>query len=117
MKINETYLSPRMSTARVDQRPKPAAPGASKPAAGRFDTVLISTAKRVGTTDRFNNAKRAEENPAATRLRESISLDVRSAAASAADQIPALREQIQSGTYQIDARAIARKILSMGVNA
>lgn len=105
MKINETYLSPRMSTARVDQRPKSAAPGASKPAAGRFDTVLISTAKR------------AEENPAATRLRESISLDVRSAAASAADQIPALREQIQSGTYQIDARAIARKILSMGVNA
>ena len=96
MKINETYLSPRMSTARVDQRAKSTASGASKPAASRFDTVMISTAKR------------AEENPAATRLREAISLDVR---------VPALREQIQSGTYQIDAREIARKILSMGVNA
>lgn len=105
MKINETYLSPRMSTARVDQRAKSAASGASKPAASRFDTVLISTAKRAG------------ENPAATRLREAVSLDVRAASAAAADRVPVLREQIQSGTYQIDAREIARKILSMGVNA
>lgn len=105
MKINETYLSPRMSTARVDQRPKPAASSTVKPAAGRFDTILISTAKK------------AEENPAATRLREAVSLDVRAASAAAADRIPELREQIQSGTYQIDAREIARKILSMGVNA
>lgn len=104
MKINETYLTPRMNTARVDQRTKTAAKGTAKPAANRFDTVLISTARR------------AEENPAATRLREAVSLDVRAAAASAAEQVPNLREQIQSGTYQIDTRAIAQKILSMGVN-
>ena len=105
MKINETYLTPRVNTARVEQRSKSAPSSASKPAAGRFDTILISTARR------------AEENPAATRLREAVSLDVRAAAASAAEQVPSLREQIRSGTYQIDAREIARKILSMGVNA
>lgn len=102
MKINETSFAPRMNTARVSQRSKPAATGASRPAANRFDTVMISTARR------------AEENPTVTRLRESISLDVRAAAASAAERVPELRERIQSGTYQIDARAIARKILSMG---
>ena len=104
MKINETYMAQRMNTARVDQRSRSAAASASKPAVSRFDTVMIS------------NAKRAEGSSAATHLRESISLDVRAASASAADRIPELREQIQSGTYQIDARAIAQKILSMGAD-
>lgn len=102
MKINETSFAPRMNTSRVSQRTKPVAAGAARPASNRFDTVMIS------------NVRRADENPAATRLREAISLDVRAAAASAAERVPELREQIQSGTYRIDARAIARKILSMG---
>ncbi len=103
MKVNETYLSPLRSTARIDQRQKTAAPASAKPAR-RFDTVMIS------------NPKRAEGSDAATRLRESISLDVRSAVAAEADRIPTLREQIRSGAYQIDPTAIARRMLMLGEN-
>ncbi len=100
MKINETYLSPIMSASRPEQ--KRAAAASAPPASGPVDTVLISTARR------------AESNAASTRLREAVSLDVRAAAAAQSERVPALREQIQSGTYQVDPRAIARKMLSMG---
>jgi len=102
MKINETYLSPIMNASRPEQKQRAASASAARPSSGRFDTVLISTARRAG------------ENDAATRLREAVSLDVRAAAAAQSERIPALREQIQSGAYQVDPRAIARKLLSMG---
>lgn len=101
MKINETYLSPIMGASRPEQKQRAASASAAR-SSGRFDTVLISTARR------------AEENAASTRLREAVSLDVRAAAAAQSERVPALREQIQSGAYQIDPRAIARKMLSMG---
>ncbi len=101
MKINETYLSPIMNASRPEQKQRAASAAAAR-SSGRFDTVLISTARRAG------------DNVAATRLREAVSLDVRAAAAAQAERIPALREQIESGTYQIDPREIARKMLSMG---
>ncbi len=101
MKINETYLSPIMNAPRPEQKQRAASAAAAR-SSGRFDTVLISTARR------------AEENTAVTHLREAVSLDVRAAAAAQAERIPALREQIESGAYQIDPHAIARRILSMG---
>jgi len=101
MKINETYLSPMMNTARPEQKQRAASASAAR-ASGRFDTVMISTARR------------AADDASSTRLREAVSMDVRASAAAQAERIPALREQIQSGTYRVDPHAIARKLLSMG---
>lgn len=104
MKINETYMTPRMgAVSRTEQRTRgAAAPEARKTGASRFDTVMISTARK------------AAQDPAITHLRESISMDVRAASASAADQVAALREQVRSGIYRVDTTAIARKMLAMG---
>ncbi len=44
-------------------------------------------------------------------LRGKISQEVRTATSSG--QVAALREQVQNGTYEVDARAIARKMLLM----
>ncbi len=103
MKINEQFMNVTSvtSASRVGKRQKTAAARPVSPAQ-RFDTVMIS------------NVQRNDEDPAVTRLRESVSLDVRSAAASAAEQIPVLREQIRMGTYQVDAAAIARAMLHLG---
>ena len=62
----------------------------------RFDSVMLSTAE---------NARGSYE----MELRGKISNEVRTATTSG--QVAALREQVQNGTYQVDARETARKML------
>ncbi len=65
----------------------------------RFDSIMLSTSDSV----RSNYAME---------LRGKISREVRTATSSG--QVAALREQVQSGAYQADAREIAKKMLLMG---
>ncbi len=101
MKIND-YMAPLTGAqSRIEQRKK-AESKAPAVNARRFDTVTISSAKRAG------------EGQNAIRLRESITMDLRSATAAQSDRIAALREEIRSGTYQINPRAIAGRMLMLG---
>lgn len=62
----------------------------------RFDSIMLSGGD--GTRSSFE-----------MELRGKISQEVRTATSSG--QVAALREQVQSGTYQVDAREIAKKML------
>lgn len=64
----------------------------------RFDSITLSGGD--GTRGSFE-----------MELRGKISQEVRTATSSG--QIAALREQVQNGTYQVDTRAIAQKMLLM----
>ena len=76
--------------------------GASKSRRGgasrRFDSITLSSGDGVRSSFEME-------------LRGRISQEVRTATSSG--QIAALREQVQNGTYQVDARAIAQKMLLM----
>ncbi len=65
----------------------------------RFDSVMLST------TEGARGAREME-------LRGRISQEVRTATSSG--QVAALREQVRNGTYQVDAREIAKKMLLLG---
>ena len=62
----------------------------------RFDSVMLSTQESGRSSYEME-------------LRGKISNEVRTATTSG--QIAALREQVQNGTYQVDARETARKML------
>ncbi len=101
MKIND-YMAPLTGAqSRIEQRKKTEIKSPAEKTR-RFDTVIIS------------NFKRAAEDQNALRLRESVSMDVRSATAAQTDRIASLREEIRSGSYRIDARAIANRMLMFG---
>ena len=68
-------------------------------ASRRFDSIMLTGGD--GTRGNFE-----------MELRGKISQEVRTATSSG--QVAALREQVQSGTYQVDARETARKMLLMG---
>ena len=63
--------------------------------ARRFDSVTISGDNGVGSF--------------AMELKSRVTQEVRTATSS--ETVAAIREQVQNGTYQIDAREIARKML------
>lgn len=67
-------------------------------ASRRFDSITLSGGD--GARNGFEMA-----------LRGKISQEVRTATSSG--QVAALREQVQNGTYQVDARETARKMLLM----
>ena len=69
-------------------------------AARRFDSVTI-------------RADQGRQSPYALELRGKISQEVRTATSSG--RIAELREQVLSGTYQVNPAAIARKMLLLGV--
>ena len=99
MKISGANIS-ATEAARVYQAQ---AGGAAKLQRGgasrRFDSITLSGGD--GTRGSFE-----------MELRSRISQEVRTATSSG--QIAALREQVQNGTYQVDARAIAQKMLLVG---
>lgn len=67
-------------------------------AGGRhFDSVTIS--------------ENSGANTFAMELKSKLTQEVRTATSS--DQIAAIREQVQNGTYEVDAREIAKKMLLM----
>ena len=85
--------------------------------AGRIYQNQSGTAKlqRGGVSRRFDSVTLSDSNTRGSyemELRGKISQEVRTATSSG--QIAALREQVQNGTYQVDAREIARKMLLLG---
>lgn len=101
MKIYGANLSGMSEAARVYQSQ---AGGAAKVkrdgAPSRFDSVMLSA--------------RSESAPSVyeMELRSRLSQEVRTA--TSVGQVAQLREQVQSGTYEVDAREIARKMLLLG---
>ncbi len=65
----------------------------------RFDSVTLSGGDGTRSTYEME-------------LRGKISREVRTATSSG--QVAALREQVQNGTYEVDAREIAKKMLLIG---
>ena len=99
MKISGANIS-ATEAARVYQAQ---AGGAAKLQRGgasrRFDSITLSN------SDAAHSSFEME-------LRGKLSREVRTATSSG--QIAALREQVQNGTYQVDAHEIAKKMLLMG---
>ena len=99
MKISGANISATEAAARVYQGQMG---GTAKLQSGgvsrRFDSITLSG---DGTRSSFE-----------MELRGKISQEVRTATSSG--QVAALREQVQNGTYQLDAREIAKKMLLMG---
>ena len=99
MRIPGANISATETAARIYQSQSG---GAAKTQRGdasrRFDSITLSS-----------DGKRSSFE---MELRGRISQEVRTATSSG--QVAALREQVQSGTYQIDARETARKMLLMG---
>ena len=99
MRIPGANISATETAARVYQGQQG---GAAKTQRGsarrRFDSITLSG----------GDGKRSSFE---MELRGKISQEVRTATSSG--QIAALREQVQNGTYQIDARETARKMLLM----
>ena len=99
MKISGANISAteaaRIYQAQASGVAKPGKTGASR----RFDSITLSGGD--GTRSSFE-----------MELRGRISQEVRTATSSG--QIAALREQVQNGTYQVDAREIAKKMLLVG---
>lgn len=100
MKISGANITAAEAAARAYQAQ---AGGAAKTQRGdasrRFDSIMLSTV----------DGKRSSFE---MELRGKISQEVRTATSSG--QVAALREQVQSGTYQVDTREIAKKMLLMG---
>ena len=92
--INTAEAAARAYQAQSGGTAKMQRSGASR----RFDSIMLSGGE--GTRSNFEMA-----------LRGKISQEVRTATSSG--QVAALREQVQSGTYQVDARETARKMLLM----
>ena len=90
---------------------------ATETAARIYQGQAGGTAKlqRGGNERRFDSITLSGESKRSSfemELRGKISQEVRTATTSG--QVAALREQVQSGTYQVDAREIAKKMLLMG---
>ena len=72
--------------------------------------------KKGGASRRFDSITLSNSDGAHSsfemELRGKLSQEVRTATSSG--QVAALREQVQNGTYQVDTRAIAKKMLLMG---
>ena len=100
MKISgANSISAAPETARVYQAQTGGSAQAQKSdSSRRFDSVTLSNA----------DGKRGSFD---MELRSRISQEVRTATSSG--QVAALREQVQNGTYQVDAREIAKKMLLM----
>ncbi len=82
-------------------RPAPTHTAASqKSASQRFDSIMLSTAE----TRRTDFQRELESR---------LTQEVRCATSSG--EVQRLREQIQSGSYRVDAMEIARKMLLVGV--
>lgn len=62
--------------------------------------------------DSFSISENSTADTYALDLKSKLTQEVRTATSS--EQIAAIREQIQSGSYQVDAREIAKKMLLMG---
>ncbi len=100
MKISGANISAAEAAARVYQAQAGNAAKLQKSDVNRrFDSVTLSGSD--GTRSSFE-----------MELRGKISQEVRTATSSG--QVAALREQVQSGTYQVDAREIAKKMLLLG---
>ena len=98
MKISGANISAAEAAARVYQTQSGGAAKAQRGSVNRrFDSITLSG---DGTRSSFE-----------MELRGKISQEVRTATSSG--QVAALREQVQSGTYQFDARETARKMLLM----
>ena len=100
MKISGTNIPAMSEAARVYQSQTSGAQKASKSSAlNRFDSIMLSRRDSV----------RSEREMA---LRGRLSQEVRTAASSG--QVAQLREEVRNGTYRVDAREIARKMLLLG---
>lgn len=100
MKISGANISAAEAAARIYQNQNG---NAAKTQRGgmerRFDSVMLSG----------GDGKRSSFE---MELRGKIAREVRTATSSG--QVAALREQVQSGSYQVDARELAKKMLLMG---
>lgn len=97
MRIPGANISAAEAAARVFQGQSSGAKKTQRGGADRrFDSVMLSSGD--GTRSSYE-----------MELRGKISNEVRTATTSG--QIAALREQVQNGTYQFDARETARKML------
>ena len=95
MKISGANVSAAETAARLYQNQTGTAKTQRGDVNRRFDSVTLSDGGARGS---FEMA-----------LRGKISQEVRTATSSG--QVAALREQVQNGTYQVDAREIAKKML------
>ena len=89
------------NTLRVSQPRQHAAAvqGEAGPAAGeKFDKITLSA--------------RGNEDPRKLELQSKLSQEVRTATTTGT--LASLRDQVQAGEYQIDARSIAKKLLLLG---
>jgi negative regulator of flagellin synthesis FlgM len=98
MKISGANITATETAARVYQGQTGGTAKLQRGAERRFDSITLS-----------GESKRSSFE---MELRGKISQEVRTATTSG--QVAALREQVQSGTYQVDAREIAKKMLLMG---
>lgn len=98
MKISGANISATETAARIYQGQSGAAKTQRGGASRRFDSITLSDGSTRGSYE--------------MELRGKISQEVRTATSSG--QIAALREQVQNGTYQVDAREIAKKMLLLG---
>lgn len=99
MKISGANIAAAEAAARVYQGQSGGAAKLQRSGVDRrFDSVMLS-----GVDGRRSSFE--------MELRGKISQEVRTATSSG--QVAALREQVQSGTYQVDAREIAKKMLLM----
>ncbi|MBO4914600.1 MAG: flagellar biosynthesis anti-sigma factor FlgM [Oscillospiraceae bacterium] len=95
MKVSGANVSAAETAARVYQNQASMAKTQRNDLNRRFDSVTLSGGSARGS---FEMA-----------LRGKLSQEVRTATSSG--QVAALREQVQNGTYQVDAREIAKKML------
>ena len=99
MKISGANIAAAEAAARAYQGQSAGAAKLQRGGASRrFDSIMLSGGN--GTRSTFE-----------MELRGKISQEVRTATSSG--QVAALREQVQNGTYQVDARETARKMLLM----
>ena len=96
MIISGANISAAEMAARVYQSQAGAAKMQRGGAVRRFDSVMLSTTEGARSSYEMD-------------LRGKISQEVRTATSSG--QVAALREQVRNGTYQVDARALAKKML------
>ncbi|MCI9543648.1 flagellar biosynthesis anti-sigma factor FlgM [Acutalibacter muris] len=99
--INMSNINPisPAGSRRVNQpRSHGGSPVKPGPSAEKFDQVTLST--------------REGEDPMKMELQGKLSQEVRTATTTGT--LNALRQEVQSGRYQVDARSIAKKLLLMG---
>ena len=99
MKISGANISAAEAARAYQAQTGGAAKSQRGGASRRFDSITLSGGD--GTRSSFE-----------MELRSRISQEVRTATSSG--QIAALREQVQNGTYQVDTREIAKKMLLIG---